>query len=93
MDKQKTIEEMAMIALKNTLSYTCAKQIATNFYNAGYGDLRKFAEALKEQCEKHERKIMADDYQQDAYYFAIDMSDFYMSVNETLNEFLGARVE
>lgn len=36
MDKQKQIEEMAEIALKNTLSYTCAKQIAMNFYNAGY---------------------------------------------------------
>lgn len=36
MDKNKEIEEMAFIALKNTLSYTCAKQIAINFYNAGY---------------------------------------------------------
>lgn len=36
MDKQKQIEEMDEIALKNTMSYTCAKQIAMNFYNAGY---------------------------------------------------------
>lgn len=36
MDENKEIEEMAFIALKNTLSYTCAKQIAINFYNAGY---------------------------------------------------------
>lgn len=33
---EEQIEEMAFIALKNTLSYTCAKQIAINFYNAGY---------------------------------------------------------
>lgn len=36
MNKNKEIEEMTFIALKNTLSYTCAKQIAINFYNAGY---------------------------------------------------------
>ena len=36
MDENKEIEKMAFIALKNTLSYTCAKQIAINFYNAGY---------------------------------------------------------
>ena len=36
MDRKEQIEEMAFIALKNTLSYTCAKQIAINFYNAGY---------------------------------------------------------
>ena len=36
MGREKQIEEMAFIALKNTLSYTCAKQIAINFYNAGY---------------------------------------------------------
>lgn len=36
MDREKQIDEMALIALKNTLSYTCAKQIAINFYNAGY---------------------------------------------------------
>lgn len=34
--KEKIIEEMATIALKNTMSYTCAKQIAMNFYNEGY---------------------------------------------------------
>ena len=36
MGREEQIEEMAFIALKNTLSYTCAKQIAINFYNAGY---------------------------------------------------------
>ena len=36
MGREKQIEEMAFIAFKNTLSYTCAKQIAINFYNAGY---------------------------------------------------------
>ena len=52
MDKQKQIEEMAMIAFKNTLSYTCAKQIAMNFYNAGYRKesetAEKFAKRMKQ---------------------------------------------
>ena len=53
MDKQKQIEEMAIIALKNTMSYTCAKQIAMNFYNAGYRKIPKGAVVLtKEECEK-----------------------------------------
>jgi hypothetical protein len=43
------IEEMAMIALKNTMSYTCAKQIAMNFYNAGY---RKESDTAREIFEK-----------------------------------------
>lgn len=30
------IEDMAKIALKNTMSYTCAKQIAMNFYEQNY---------------------------------------------------------
>lgn len=50
MDKNKEIEEMAFIALKNTLSYTCAKQIAINFYNAGY---RKYSpKDIRETTEK-----------------------------------------
>ena len=36
MDREKQIEEMAFIALKNVMTYTCAKQIAINFYDAGY---------------------------------------------------------
>lgn len=44
MTKKEQIEEMAFIALKNTLSYTCAKQIAINFYNAGYRKIDEFAE-------------------------------------------------
>ena len=36
MDKEQQIEKMAFIALENVMTYTCAKQIAINFYNAGY---------------------------------------------------------
>lgn len=64
MDKQ-MIEEMAEIALKNTLTYTCAKQIAMNFYNAGYRKIPEGAvltsDELKlynENLEKYREKIM-----------------------------------
>lgn len=52
MDENKEIEEMAFIALKNTLSYTCAKQIAINFYNAGY---RKYSK--NDICEAVEKPV------------------------------------
>lgn len=52
MDKNKEIEEMTFIALKNTLSYTCAKQIAINFYNAGY---RKYPK--NDICETTEKPV------------------------------------
>lgn len=60
MTKKEQIEEMAFIALKNTLSYTCAKQIAINFYNAGYrkkacNEKQAELEAeLKKELEEHE---------------------------------------
>lgn len=52
MDENKEIEEMAFIALKNTLSYTCAKQIAINFYNAGY---RKYSK--NDICKAVEKPV------------------------------------
>lgn len=54
MDENKEIEEMAFIALKNTLSYTCVKQIAINFYNAGYRKVPDYAVILtpKERDEE-----------------------------------------
>ena len=36
MNDKEMLEEMAEIALKNTMSYTCAKQIAMNFYEQCY---------------------------------------------------------
>lgn len=52
--EKKEIEEMAFIALKNTLSYTCVKQIAINFYNAGYRKVPDYAVILtpKERDEE-----------------------------------------
>lgn len=50
------IEEMAMIALKNTMSYTCAKQIAMNFYNAGY---RKESETAREILAEAKKWVKA----------------------------------
>ena len=47
------IEEMAMIALKNTMSYTCAKQIAMNFYNAGYRKESDTAREILGEVSKH----------------------------------------
>lgn len=58
MDKNKEIEEMAFIALKNTLSYTCAKQIAINFYNAGYRKVPEdnICEAVEKTVNTPKRK-------------------------------------
>ena len=71
----KEIEEMAFIALKNTLSYTCAKQIAINFYNAGYrqidencavitkAELKEYkTQAVKEFAEKLKERMGERDY-------------------------------
>lgn len=53
MTEKEMIEEMAVIALKNTMTYTCAKQIATNFYNAGYRKIPEGGAILsKEENEK-----------------------------------------
>lgn len=45
----KQIEDMAKIALKNTMSYTCAKQIAMNIYNAGYSRREDVAREIFEE--------------------------------------------
>lgn len=60
-EKEKQIKEMTEIALKNTMSYVCAKQIAMNFYNANYRKIpegaiiltREEIKALNEYHEKH----------------------------------------
>lgn len=73
MDKK--IEEMAMIALKNTISYTCAKQIAMNFYNAGY---RKESDTARECLEQficrlvNARLVGVND---DLYYELLEAKD------------------
>ena len=69
MGREEQIEEMAFIALKNTLSYTCAKQIAINFYNAGYRKTftSDFASDTKKVCKleaenKHLLKIIESEH-------------------------------
>ena len=46
MDKQKKIEEMEMIALKNTVTLNRAKKIAMDYYNAGYRKIPENAVVL-----------------------------------------------
>ena len=69
MGREEQIEEMAVIALKNTLSYTCAKQIAINFYNAGYRKTftSDFASDTKKVCKleaenKHLLKFIENEH-------------------------------
>lgn len=60
MNKEQQIEEMAFIALKNTLSYTCAKQIAINFYNAGYRKVPDYAVILTPKDTVKEMNAMCN---------------------------------
>jgi hypothetical protein len=54
------IEEMAEIALKNTMSYTCAKQIAMNFYEQGYRKIPEGSVVLTEDEVYEFRKDQAE---------------------------------
>ena len=59
MNKEQLIEEMAFIALKNTLSYTCAKQIAINFYNAGYRQIDENSVVItKAELKEYKRQAV-----------------------------------
>ena len=57
MNKKEQIEDMATIALKNTMSYTCAKQIAMNFYNAGYRRQDEVARKIFAEIKKIEKRL------------------------------------
>lgn len=75
MDKQKQIEEMAEIALKNTLSYTCAKQIAMNFYNAGYRKLDDHAIMVLRKAKDMEERIRKETAEKFAERLKAELTD------------------
>lgn len=58
----KQIEEMSTIAMRNTLSYTCAKQIAMNLYNAGYRKASEVAREIFAEIKKEIEEALKSNY-------------------------------
>lgn len=51
----------------------------------------KFAERLKSKLEKFARKIMREEYQQDAYVYMVDSSDIDICIDEICKEITGVK--
>lgn len=84
--EDKMIEEMAIIALKNTLSYTCAKQIAMNFYKQGYRKLPEDSVVLsKEEYEKLQNKL--ERYSEEREFVGKCLTDATLRCVELTNDF------